>query len=99
VPQDVVNGIAGTPLFAAVSLMGLAFMLSLCSEADAFVAVSLTAFSPGSQLAFLVLGPMVDAKLALLYGGTFRRQFTLRLLLVAIPFLLATALVFDGLVE
>jgi uncharacterized membrane protein YraQ (UPF0718 family) len=99
VPQDVVNGIAGTPLFAAISLMGLAFMLSLCSEADAFVAVSLTAFSPGSQLAFLVFGPMVDAKLALLYGGTFRRQFTLRLLLVAIPFLLATALVFDGLVE
>ncbi len=31
VPQDVVNGIAGTPVVAALALMGLAFMLSLCS--------------------------------------------------------------------
>jgi uncharacterized protein len=99
IPQNIVNGIAGTPVLAAISLMALAFMLSLCSEADAFVAVSLTAFSPGSQLAFLVFGPMVDTKLVLLYGGTFRRQFALRLMLIAVPFLLVTTFLFDEVVQ
>ena len=96
IPQDIVNGIASTPVLGALALMGLAFMLSLCSEADAFVAVSLTSFTPGAQLAFLVLGPMVDTKLVLLYGGTFRRQFALRLLLIAVPFLVVSTLLFDS---
>jgi hypothetical protein len=73
-------------------------MLSLCSEADAFVAVSFTAFTPGSQLAFLLLGPMIDTKLALLYGATFRRRFSLRLTVIAVPFVLATSLLFDQIV-
>jgi uncharacterized protein len=99
VPQDIVNGIAGQPVLAALALMGLAFVLSLCSQADAFVAVSLIAFSPGSQLAFLVFGPMVDTKLVLLYGGTFRRHFALRLIVIAVPFLVASAILFDAIVQ
>jgi uncharacterized membrane protein YraQ (UPF0718 family) len=95
IPQSIVSGIAGSAVLAPLALMGLAFMLSLCSEADAFVAVSFTDFTLGSQLAFLVFGPMLDTKLALLYGATFRRAFALRLLLVAVPFLLLASLVFD----
>jgi uncharacterized membrane protein YraQ (UPF0718 family) len=95
VPQDLVNAVANIPLVAPVALMGLAFVLSLCSQADAFVAVSLTSFSPGSQLAFLVAGPMADTKLMLLYGGTFKPVFTFRLLVVTIPFLAVAALLFD----
>jgi uncharacterized protein len=98
VPQDVVNGVAGEPVLAALALMGLAFALTLCSQADAFVAVSLTAFSPGSQLAFLVFGPMADTKLVLLYGGTFRRGFALRLIAIAVPFLVAGSLLFDAVI-
>ncbi len=41
---------------------------------------------------------MVDTKLVLLYGGTFRRQFTLRLMLIAVPFLAVTTLLFDEVV-
>jgi uncharacterized membrane protein YraQ (UPF0718 family) len=95
VPQSVVSGLAGSMLLAPLALMGLAFMLSLCSEADAFVAVSFTAFSPGSQLAFLVLGPMIDTKLALLYGATFRQRFSWRVLAIAVPFLVVASVVFD----
>src|ERR671931_2177740 len=82
-PQSFVSGIGGTPVLAAVTMVGIAFALSLCSEADAFVAVSFTAFPLGSQLAFLTAGPMLDTKLAVLYGATFRRDFTLRLVVVA----------------
>jgi uncharacterized membrane protein YraQ (UPF0718 family) len=98
-PQDVLSGVAGAPVIGALALMGMAVVLSLCSEADAFVAVSFTAFPLGSQLAFLVLGPVVDAKLAVLYGATFRRRFVLRLLAIAVPIALAGALLFDGVVE
>ena len=37
----------------------LAVVLSICSEADAFVASSLTEFSLTARLAFMVVGPMV----------------------------------------
>jgi uncharacterized protein len=98
VPQEWLSSVADTTVISAVALMGMAIALSLCSEADAFVAVSFTAFPLGSQLAFLVLGPVVDAKLAVLYGATFRRNFVLRLLVVAAPVALAGALIFDAVV-
>jgi uncharacterized protein len=97
VPQEWLSSVADSIVIGALALMAMAVALSLCSEADAFVAVSFTAFPLGSQLAFLVLGPVVDAKLAVLYGATFRRRFVLRLLIVAVPVALAGALIFDGL--
>jgi uncharacterized protein len=98
VPQDWLSSVAHQEVLGAIALMGMAIALSLCSEADAFVAVSFTAFPLGSQLAFLVLGPVVDAKLAVLYGATFRRRFTLRLLAIAVPIALVGALVFDAVI-
>jgi uncharacterized membrane protein YraQ (UPF0718 family) len=95
IPQSIVGGLAETPVIGALSLMALAFVLSLCSEADAFVAVSFVQFPLGSQLAFLVFGPVVDAKLAFLYGATFRRRFVLRLVAVALPVTLAGSLWFE----
>lgn len=99
IPQSLVSGVARTPVIGSLALMGIAFVLSLCSEADAFVAVSFTPFPLGSQLAFLVFGPVVDAKLAFLYGATFRRRFVLRLLAVAVPVTLAGSLWFEVIVR
>jgi hypothetical protein len=56
----------------------LAIILSICSEADAFVAASLTDFSPTAQLAFMVVGPMVDLKLIALQAGVFGWRFAVR---------------------
>ena len=75
VPQSVIGGVAGTPVVNILAMMGLAFLLSLCSESDAFVAASFVQFGVGAQLAFLVFGPMVDTKLGILYGATFRQGF------------------------
>jgi uncharacterized membrane protein YraQ (UPF0718 family) len=60
------------PLLAIVLMMGLAIVLCLCSEADAFVAASFTSLRPASKLAFLVLGPMLDFKLYMMYTRVFR---------------------------
>jgi uncharacterized membrane protein YraQ (UPF0718 family) len=95
IPQSLVSGVARTPVIGSLALMGIAFVLSLCSEADAFVAVSFTPFPIGSQLAFLVFGPAVDAKLAFLYGATFRRRFVLRLVAIAVPVTVAGSLWFE----
>ena len=99
IPQSIVSAVATTPLIGTLALMGIAFVLSLCSEADAFVAVSFTPFPLGSQLAFLVFGPVVDAKLAFLYGATFRKRFVMRLVLVATPVVLAGSLWFEALLR
>ncbi|HEV3471712.1 MAG TPA: permease [Actinomycetota bacterium] len=98
IPQSIVAGIARTPIIGSLALMAIAFVLSLCSEADAFVAVSFVQFPLGSQLAFLVFGPVVDAKLTFLYGATFRRRFVARLVVIAIPIVLAGSLWFEALV-
>jgi uncharacterized membrane protein YraQ (UPF0718 family) len=60
------------PVFAIGSMMGLAIVLCLCSEADAFIAASFVALGPAAKIAFLVLGPMLDFKLYMMYLRVFR---------------------------
>jgi uncharacterized protein len=78
VPREWMTGIAGVPWLSVLVLAALAVLLSICSEADAFVAASMTGFSPTAKLAFLVVGPMVDLKLIALQTGTFGRAFAVR---------------------
>jgi uncharacterized protein len=75
VPQTVIGSVADTPVVSLLAMMALAFLLSLCSESDAFVAASFVQFGVGAQLAFLVFGPMVDTKLGFLYSATFSKGF------------------------
>jgi uncharacterized membrane protein YraQ (UPF0718 family) len=83
VPQSVLGSVANTPIVSLITMMALAFALSLCSESDAFVAASFVQFGVGPQLAFLVFGPMMDAKLAFLYNATFSKGFLKTVLAVA----------------
>lgn len=78
VPAEWLSAVAGSPALSVPALAVLAVLLSICSEADAFVAASLTPFSPTARLAFLVVGPMVDLKLFAMQAGTFGRAFALR---------------------
>jgi uncharacterized protein len=65
-----------SPVAAILMMMVLAFLLNLCSEADAFVAASFqSALVPISgQLSFLLLGPMLDVKLIIMYMGLFKKK-------------------------
>jgi uncharacterized membrane protein YraQ (UPF0718 family) len=98
VPQDVFTGVLTTPLVGAALLMVFAFLLSLCSEADAFVAISFVQFPIGAQLAFLVFGPVLDIKLSLLYAATFGWAFVARLALIAIPIVLGGSMLVQAVV-
>jgi uncharacterized membrane protein YraQ (UPF0718 family) len=70
--------VAGQPVLSVLALAVLAVLLSICSEADAFVASSLTQFSLTARLVFLVVGPMVDLKLFAMQVGAFGRRFAVR---------------------
>ena len=78
IPKEWLDAIA-THKLIALPVMGLfAVALSICSEADAFVAASLRQFSLTSRLVFLVVGPAIDLKLAAMQWGTFGRSFAIR---------------------
>ncbi len=79
----------GDNLFLAVAIMMLlAIILSVCSEADAFVAASFKTFPAAAQLSFIGIGPMVDIKLILMFFAVFHRR--LAIVLIILP----TALVY-----
>lgn len=62
-------------------MMGLAYILSLCSEADAFIGASFNGLFPlSSILGFLILGPMMDLKNTLMMLSVFRFKFVMGLL-------------------
>ena len=79
---------------STLAMMGLAFVLNLCSEADAFIAASfrgVVGFT--GQLAFLVLGPMLDMKLVMMYLGLFRKRTIVALVvLIAVAVFLSVSL-------
>jgi uncharacterized membrane protein YraQ (UPF0718 family) len=60
------------PILAILAMMALAILLCLCSEADAFVAASFTTLAPAAKVAFLVLGPMLDLKLFMMFTRVYR---------------------------
>jgi uncharacterized membrane protein YraQ (UPF0718 family) len=78
VPRHLLDGLSALPGVSVLVLAVLAVLLAVCSEADAFVAAGLTGFSTTARLAFMVVGPMVDAKLIALQAGTFGRAFAWR---------------------
>ncbi|MFG1953814.1 permease [Micromonospora sp. NPDC048830] len=78
VPERWLRALADEPVLSVLALAGLAVLLSICSEADAFVAASLSQFSLTSRLVFLVVGPMVDLKLISMQAGVFGRRFAVR---------------------
>ncbi len=78
VPASWLQAAADHPVVSVLALAIFAVLLSICSEADAFVAASLTPFSLTARLAFLVVGPMIDLKLFAMQTATFGRGFAVR---------------------
>ena len=78
VPAHVMEGIGASLLFSILLMAGLAFILALCSEADAFVAASFSTIPMVGKLVFLTVGPAVDVKLFAMQAGIFGRKFAVR---------------------
>ncbi|MBV6697765.1 permease [Kitasatospora aureofaciens] len=96
VPPSILQTFNDSPWLGIPVLAGLAVVLAVCSEADAFVAASLTGFSPTARLAFMVVGPMVDLKLIALQSGAFGRGFAARFSSATFVVALVASIVIGG---
>lgn len=92
IPKEFILSIGSGVLSSIIVMMVLAFVLSVCSETDAFIARSfLGQFTTGSILGFLILGPMIDIKNTIMLCGSFKINFVVKLifLIITICFILA----------
>ncbi|NBD25687.1 permease [Paenibacillus sp. T1] len=78
VTRGTLEALGHGPAGSGAIMMGLGFLLSLCSTSDAFVAQSFTTtFAPGALVAFMVLGPMLNLKGLLMMSAVFKTRFVL----------------------
>lgn len=92
IPRNYIISIGQGKLSSILTMMCIAFLLSICSETDAFIARTfLGQFTQGSILAFLIFGPMIDLKNVLMLLGGFNFKFVVKLvfLIFSICFIIA----------
>ena len=72
VPREALVALGSNPLWSVLALMALAFVVSICSNVDAFFMLAFgSVFLPGGIVAFLVFGAMIDIKMLALMRTTF----------------------------
>ena len=70
-------------LLSMLLMMGMAFLLSLCSSSDAVVGKNMGAGLPmGALMGFMVFGPMMDIKNVIMMSSSMSRRFIVKLLVV-----------------
>jgi uncharacterized protein len=75
VPREILVALGSDPLWSVVAMMVLAFIISVCSNVDAFFILPFAAtFLPGSIVTFLVFGPIIDVKMLALMRTTYSTQ-------------------------
>jgi uncharacterized membrane protein YraQ (UPF0718 family) len=84
IPAELIATVGGGTFSGPLLGAGLAICLSICAETDAFLAATFTGMAPAAILCFLVVGPMLDLKLLLMYRGVFTGRTVLHLA-VGIP--------------
>ncbi|HGD4420295.1 TPA: permease [Streptococcus agalactiae] len=83
-PTRVLTTIGHSPITAILVMMLLAFILSLCSEADAFIGASLlSTFGIAPVMAFLLIGSMIDIKNLMMMVNSFKTRFIVQFISVS----------------
>ncbi len=90
VPRSALLAIGSNPALSIIAMIALAMIVSICSNVDAFFALSFAStFTPGSIVAFLLVGPLVDVKMLALLRTTFRTKVLGGLVIVVVLFAIA----------
>lgn len=83
ISQEALLELGRGPVVSVITMQALAFLLSVCSTVDAFLALAFVGtFTTGSIITFLTFGPMVDIKSMLMFLGVFQRRTVLYLILL-----------------
>ena len=90
VPRSALLAIGSNPALSIVAMIALAMIVSICSNVDSFFALSFAStFTPGSIVAFLLVGPLVDVKMLALLRTTFRSKVLVGLVVIVVLFAVA----------
>jgi uncharacterized membrane protein YraQ (UPF0718 family) len=85
------------PVSSLLVMMGLAYVLSLCSEADAFIGASFSNLFPTSSiLGFLIFGPMIDFKNTIMMLSVFRFKFVMGVLVLVASIIFITLMLIQS---
>jgi uncharacterized protein len=96
VPQAALLAIGQGPVISVIAMQALAFVLSVCSTVDAFLALAFSAtFTTGSLLAFLTFGPMVDIKSALMFLSVLQRRVVFYLILLPLTMIMLIGILWN----
>lgn len=87
ISQQALTALGQGNLLSVLVMQGFAFILSVCSTVDSFLALAfINTFTIGSIVAFLSFGPMVDVKSTMMFLGVFKRRTVAYLIIL--PFLM-----------
>jgi uncharacterized membrane protein YraQ (UPF0718 family) len=96
IAQGTLLAVGTGPVLSVLVMLALAFILSICSTVDAFVALGFVGtFSFGAVLSFLTFGPMVDIKSLLMYRQVFQRRAVGYLVILPLLSSLLAGLIFN----
>jgi uncharacterized protein len=86
-PREIFSSFGDSRALSLLVMMTLAFLFSVCSTSDAFIARSFWyRFLPSSVMGFMVYGPMMDIKDILMLFANFRKAFVIKLTLIVTIF-------------
>ena len=99
IPRGDLMSLGSQPAGSVLALMPVATLLSICSEADAFIARAFAAsFSLGAVLAFMTIGQLVDLRNGLLLLRTVGIRPVLLIVLVSYALVFAEGVAINRLV-
>ncbi|MFL0248344.1 permease [Candidatus Clostridium stratigraminis] len=96
VPREQISSLGQNSTYSIIVMLLFAFLISLCSEADAFIGSTfLGQFTLGSIIGFLLLGPMIDIKNTLMLNYSFKKGFIVKQLILIFSFCFAAAYIIN----
>ena len=85
VPREILLTLGSNPAWSIAAMLALAFVISICSNVDAFFALAFKdTFTAGSLVSFLVFGPMIDIKLLSLMRTTYQPKVLMQVSLLVL---------------
>lgn len=79
VSREVLVSLGSQPVWSVIAMVALAFIVSICSNVDAFFALAFRqTFMTGALVSFLTFGPMIDIKMLSLLRTTYRSSVLLQ---------------------
>lgn len=85
VPREILLTLGSNPAWSIAAMLVLAFVISICSNVDAFFALAFKdTFTAGSLVSFLTFGPMIDIKLLSLMRTTYQPKVLMQVSLLVL---------------